>query len=109
MFNFNHVAISVNDLDKTLDFYKSFGFEKYKEYHNDDIDIVMIKLGGVVIEIFHYNENNKLPEHSKSLATDLKTIGNKHFAIGVKDINEAKKFVEDNKLNDSEITINHGR
>jgi len=46
MFNFNHVAISVNDLDKTLDFYKSFGFEKYKEYHNDDIDIVMIKLGG---------------------------------------------------------------
>lgn len=109
MFSFNHVAISVNDLDKTLDFYKKFGFEKYKEYHNDDIDIVMIRLGGTIIEVFHYNENNKLPEHSKNLATDLKTIGNKHFAIGVKDINEAKKFVEDNKLNDSEIIIKNGR
>lgn len=109
MFSFNHVAISVDNLDKTLNFYKKFGFEKYKEYHNDDIDIVMIRLGGIIIEVFHYNENNKLPEYSKNLATDLKTIGNKHFAIGVKDINEAKKFVEDNKLNDSEIIIKNGR
>lgn len=46
MFSFNHVAMSVDNLDKTLNFYKKFGFEKYKEYHNDDIDIVMIRLGG---------------------------------------------------------------
>lgn len=37
MFSFNHVAISVNDLDKTLDFYKLFGFEKYKEYGGGEI------------------------------------------------------------------------
>lgn len=109
MFNFNHVTISVKDLDDTLKFYELFGFEKNKEYHDDNVDIVMLKLKNMILEIFHYNNNDELPEHSKNLSIDLQTIGNKHFGIGVKDINEAKRFVEDNKLNDSEITINNGR
>ncbi len=109
MFNFNHVTISVDNLEETLNFYKIFGFDKHKEYHDENVDIVMLKLGDMILEIFHYIENNKLPEHSKDLGIDLKTIGNKHFGIGVKDINEAKKFVGENKLTDSEITITKGR
>lgn len=109
MFSFNHVTISVDNLDKTLRFYKNFGFENHKEYHDESVDIVMLKLGNMILEIFHYQEKEQLPEHSKNLGIDLKTVGNKHFGLGVKDIMEAKKFVEDNKLNDSEITINKGR
>ena len=109
MFSFNHVTISVDNLDKTLEFYKKFGFEKYKEYRDENVDIVMLKLGDMILETFHYQEKEKLPEHSKELAIDLKTIGNKHFGLGVKDIVEAKKFVEENKLSDSEIIINKGR
>lgn len=109
MFNFNHVTLSVDNLENTLKFYQLFGFEKYKEYHDDCVDIVMLKLGNMVLEIFHYIENIELPDHSKDLSVDLKTIGNKHFGIGVKDINLAKKFVQDNKLTDSEITITKGR
>ncbi len=109
MFSFNHVTISVENLDSTLKFYKLFGFENHKEYHDENVDIVMLKLENMILEIFHYIENNKLPEHSKNLGTDLKTIGNKHFGIGVKDINEAKKFIEENKLNELEITITKGR
>ena len=109
MFSFNHVTISVNNLEETLNFYELFGFEKYKEYHDDDVNIIMLKLGNMILEIFNYMENNKLPEHSKDLGIDLKTIGNKHFGIGVKDINKAKKFIEDNKLSDSKITITKGR
>ena len=63
----------------------------------------------MILEIFHYQEKEKLPEHSKELAIDLKTIGNKHFGLGVKNIVEAKNFVEENKLSDSEIIINKGR
>lgn len=69
----------------------------------------MLKLGNMILEIFHYSDQNELPEHSKNLAIDLKTVGNKHFGIGVRDIIEAKKFVEDNKLNESEISITKGR
>lgn len=109
MFNFNHVTISVDNLEKTLEFYKKFGFKIHKEYHDDNVNIVMIKLEDMILEIFRYQEREKLPEHSKDLGIDLKTIGNKHFGLGVKDILEAKKFVENNKLNEDEITINKGR
>lgn len=109
MFSFNHVTISVDNLEKTLDFYKKFGFEDYKEYHDQSVDIIMLKLKNMILEIFHYQEKEQLPEHSQNLGVDLKTIGNKHFGLGVKDIIEAKKFVEDNKLNNSEIIINEGR
>ena len=109
MFNFNHVTISVDNLEDTLIFYKKFGFELFKEYHDENVDIVMLKLGNMILEIFHYQEKVQLPEHSKDLGIDLKTIGNKHFGLGVKDIIVAKKFVEDNKLCNKEITITKGR
>lgn len=109
MFNFNHVTISVDNLEDTLNFYKKFGFIIYKEYHDENVDIVMLKLNNMILEIFHYTENSKLPEHSKNLNIDLKTIGNKHFGLGVKNIEMAKKFIEENKLNDNEIIINKGR
>ena len=109
MFNFNHVTISVDNLEDTLNFYKKFGFIIYKEYHDENVDIVMLKLNSMILEIFHYTENSKLPEHSKNLNIDLKTIGNKHFGLGVKNIEMAKKFIEKNKLNDNEIIINKGR
>ncbi len=109
MFSFNHVTISAENLEKTLEFYRKFGFENHKEYNDENVDIVMLKLKDMVLEIFYYQEREELPEHSKNLGVDLKTIGNKHFGLGVKNIMEAKKFVEDNQLNDSEIIINKGR
>ena len=51
MFSFNHVTISAENLDKTLEFYKKFGFEKYKEYRDENVDIVMLKLGNMILDI----------------------------------------------------------
>lgn len=109
MFNFNHVTISVNNLEESLEFYKKFGFVIHKEYHDNTVDIVMMRLDSMILEMFHYKEHEELPEHSKNLGVDLKTIGNKHFGLGVSDINSAKKFIEENHLCDSEITITKGR
>lgn len=109
MFSFNHVTISVKNVEKSIEFYKKFGFEVFKEYHDDTVDILHLKLGNMVLEIFHYYEHFDLPEHSKDLSVDLKTVGNKHFGLGVKDIMQAKKFVEANKLCDGEIKITYGR
>ena len=109
MFDFNHVTISVENLKDTLEFYYKFGFEKYKEYHDENVDIIHLKLNNMILEIFNYQDKDGLPEHSKNLNIDLKTIGNKHFGLGVNDIIKAKKFVEDNNLNDTEIIINKGR
>lgn len=109
MFNINHVTISVNNLEETLEFYKKFGFQKYKDYHDDSVDIILLKLNATVLEIFYYKDRCDLPEHSKSLSVDLKTVGNKHFGLGVKNIEEAKSFIEENKLYNDEIKIIQGR
>ena len=37
MFSFNHTTISVDDLDKTLNFYEKFGFIIHKEYHDENV------------------------------------------------------------------------
>lgn len=109
MFNIDHISISVEHLQETLKFYNNFGFEIYKEYHDDSVDIIMLKLDNIFLEIFHYNNCNSLPEHAQELEKDLKTIGTKHFGLNVKNINEAKKWVEDNNLNNDEIEIHQGR
>lgn len=109
MFVVNHVTLSVKNLEKSLEFYKKFGFEIAKEYHNDLVDIVHLRLNNVILEIFHYTDNLNLPDHSKDLGVDLKTIGNKHFGLGVADIQQAKNFIESNKICSDKIKIVQGR
>lgn len=110
-FNFNHVAISVKDMKKSIEFYKKFGFKEYKTWDAEDesIKINMLKLNNTVLEMFCYKEYTKLPETAQMTATDLPIIGTKHFALGVKDINEARKFLIQNELVQDEIKINKGR
>lgn len=100
MFNINHVSISVNNIDTTVEFYKKFGFKDFKSWKAEDesIKINMLKLKNTVLEIFCYKENTKLPETAKSLATDLPIIGTKHFALGVENIEKAKEFVIKNNI-----------
>ena len=110
MFNVNHIAISVTDSEKSIEFYKKFGFENFKSWKADDdsIKINMLKLNNTVLEIFCYKEYTELPETAKSTATDLSIIGTKHFALGVEDIEKAKEFVKINEIADN-IKIKVGR
>lgn len=110
MFNFNHIAISVINTEKSKEFYKKFGFEEFKSWKAEDesIEINMLKLNNTVLEMFCYKEYTKLPETAKTTATDLPVLGTKHFALGVKNIEQAKKFVIKNEIAD-DIEIKVGR
>lgn len=52
MFNIDHIAISAENLEKTIEFYNRFGFEMYKDYHDDSVDIIMLKLNDIFLEFF---------------------------------------------------------
>lgn len=110
MFNINHVAISVADIDRSIEFYKKFGFQEFKLWkaEDDSIKINMLKLNNTVLEIFCYKEYIKLPETAKTTATDLPILGTKHFALGVDDIEKAKEFVIQNDICEN-IDIKRGR
>lgn len=109
-FNVNHVAISVTNMNKSIAFYKKFGFKEFKNWKADDesIKIDMLKLNNVALEIFCYKKYTELPQTANSTATDLPVIGTKHFALGVKDIEQAKEFVIKNEIV-SDIEIRVGR
>lgn len=109
LFEFNHVTLGVSDMNRSVDFYKKFGFSLEKEFETDDMKIVWMKLNGIILEMFWYKKHNELPNHSKTLNEDLMTVGNKHFGLGVKSIEEAIKFIKENNLCDDEITITEGR
>ena len=110
MFNINHVAISVTNVDRSIEFYKKFGFQEFKSWKAEDnsIKINMLKLNNTVLEIFCYKEYIKLPETAKTTATDLPILGTKHFALGVDDIEKAKEFVIQNYICKN-IDIKRGR
>ena len=108
MFNVGHVAISVSNMNRSVEFYKRFGFENYKEYRDDNLEIKTLKLNNMILEIFCYKDYEKLPEHSKNLNLDLKTIGTKHFALCVDSIEQGKKFIIENKIKEN-VDILTGR
>ncbi len=110
MFNINHVAISVTDIEKSIEFYKKFGFKESKSWkaEDDSIKINMLKLNNIALEIFCYSEYIKLPETAKTTATDLPILGTKHFALGVESIEKAKEFVIQNGICEN-VDIKNGR
>lgn len=109
LFSVNHVTIGVSDVNKNIEFYKKFGFFVEKEFEADDMKIVWMKLNDVILEMFWYKDHQELPEYSRELNKDLMTIGNKHFGLGVKNLEKAIEFIKENNLYNDEITINKGR
>lgn len=110
MFEIDHIAISVTDIQKSIEFYKKFGFEEFNSWKMEDnsIKISMLRLNNTYLEIFCYKNYENLPETAKTTATDLPILGTKHFALGVEDIEKAKEFVLKNNICEK-VDIKMGR
>lgn len=111
MYTISHVAISVTDFNKSINFYKKFGLSVIKEWKAEDlsIQIAHLKLREMVIEIFCYKEYIDMPLESSVLSTDLPVIGVKHFAFGVKNIEEAYNDLNQKGIITKELKITTGR
>ena len=91
-YRLEHVAISVTDLDRTVDWYgRSFGFEEIARSDKPDlgVKVAAMRLGDRLLEIFQPYEPLPIPEGESALRTSLQRLGTKHMALAVDDIEAA--------------------
>jgi glyoxylase I family protein len=72
MFTFHHCAVSVRDLDKSIDFYRCFGFQPVVIWISPDdaLRIAHLRLNeqDVILELFWYAQNTSFPNEEQSVA-----------------------------------------
>lgn len=95
MFSFHHVTISSRDVDISIKFYQQLGFKTVVQWCSADkaLQIVHMKLGAALLEIFCYANWQEAPATTKSLDTDLPRVGIKHFGLKVTDIKKAREHL----------------
>ena len=70
-----HIGVPTNDMEKTIEFYKSLGFELALDVMNEEERVCFFKLAGVCIEAY---QNGQAVGHSGAIdhvALDVKDIG----------------------------------
>ncbi len=107
MFSFHHVSISVKDIIKSLKFYELFGFKIFHSWESEDKNqkIIHLEMNGFFLELFSFSPCEPAPSHTKSLKTDLPTIGIKHFALQVNSIDDIHNFFKANGFENINIQL----
>ena len=79
----HHVALTVKDLKESVEWYKRIlGFTEVKSYHDEEMDIILLKLNDIRLELFGFKDKTQaLPEYRKELMPDLHVIGTKHLSL----------------------------
>jgi len=83
----HHLAIGVKNLDKSIKFYQQcFGFTEVERFTKSGWDgkVVILRLGEVNLELFHFNEQIE----SKDNHNQFNVIGLKHIAFLVDSVDE---------------------
>lgn len=95
-----HVGISVYDMEQSLRWYEeNLGFHLVK----DDgyipplgARVCFVERDGFQIELFRYDSPKALPEERLLPNTDLQTVGTKHVAFAVTDMEAVKAHLSAN-------------
>jgi glyoxylase I family protein len=96
-FLIDHVAVSVSNLNRSIDFYKqNFGFLRQAIIDAKRLNgkICHLKKGNVIIELFAISDPTLPPDS----VHEMKTMGIKHFSLNVTDIIGAFNFLKRNAV-----------
>lgn len=85
-----HVAISVADIDATVNWYREmlgFSYDRSVDIPGLPFKIVFIKNGDFEIEIFQHKDTIAMPPERRHPNTDNQTQGTKHMCFSCPDVN----------------------
>ncbi|MDT8375921.1 MAG: VOC family protein [Mariprofundaceae bacterium] len=111
MFSPHHVAITASGLERSVSFYEKLGFCEVLRWQAEDgsLTIVQMRLNTLLLEIFCYASSKEGGVKERTLESDLRTIGTKHFGLRVDDIEAARKQLIEAGLADVSVTVTKGR
>jgi methylmalonyl-CoA/ethylmalonyl-CoA epimerase len=97
-FGLDHVAVTVSDLDRSLEFYRrNFGFECRRVLPlRGTGKVALLRGAGLTIEMFAPAGASPLPDDRKTPDADIRTVGVKHLALQVADASTASEFLKRN-------------
>lgn len=101
----NHTAVSVRDIDASLDFYGAFGFQVVNRTTFDGEALVHIRLGEYLLELFAFRKNAQQPPLRLGYGNGPETLGVKHLAFATDDIHAALTDLRTRGLADESVQV----
>ncbi len=89
--SFDHVLIVARNLERSIEFYTSIGFEHVETIQRPKDRVAVMRLGGVKIEIMNLPEGEETLREPRKL-TDL---GFRHIGFKVDDLDEVYERLKD--------------
>ena len=92
MFQPHHVSLSVRDMQRSVAFYRTFGFNVLYQYAsaNNDKRITHLGLAALILEHFELTPDGS---ESRESNRSIQPIGIRHFALQTKSIETAHRSV----------------
>ncbi|MFF2840551.1 VOC family protein [Paenarthrobacter sp. NPDC057981] len=101
----NHTAVSVRDMNASLDFYGALGFKVVNRTTFDGEELVHIQLGEYLLELFAFRKNAGQPPLQLGYGNGPESLGVKHLAFATDDIHAALVDLKERGLADDSISV----
>ena len=105
----DHVGIRVMDAGKSMQFYKTLGFQVMRQDYEEQVFVVKHPSGIEINLIAH--GNNDFDQRNILMDVEERYPGYTHYAIGVESVDDAKAFFEsiDIQITGGPVTFGDGK